>query len=149
MIGKLIMQLNRIRISTTLLIVMSQFLLVLVVLGGTAYYFLNQNGVILQELDEQNQQQNQVMGFMATASEVRAGLLLSAYQMRESYYSGDLDLERTAQARVQRLKAVMQEAEKQYETFYLAQSKEPVRSPRSLMPCITVTSLICIMPFTL
>lgn len=125
MIGKLIMQLNRIRISTTLLIVMSQFLLVLVVLGGTAYYFLNQNGVILQELDEQNQQQNQVMGFMATASEVRAGLLLSAYQMRESYYSGDLDLERTAQERVQRLKAVMQEAEKQYETFYLAQSKEP------------------------
>lgn len=122
MVSDIIARINHVRVSTTLLVVMSQFLLVLIILGGSAYYFLDRNGTILQELDEQNQQQNQVMSFMATASEARAGLLLSAYQMRESYYSGDAALDQAAQERVLRLKTAMQEAEKQYEAFYNAQA---------------------------
>lgn len=118
MLHRMINTLNHIRISTTLLWVMSQFLLVIVVLGGTAYYFLNQNGELLRQLSAQNQRQAQIMELNATTAEARATLMLIAHQMREAGYRGDMELLQYAEQQLQAVKTSVELAKQSYQHFY-------------------------------
>ena len=118
MLNRIIIMLNHIRISTTLLLVMCQFLIVVIVLGGTAYHFLNKNDQMLALLSLQNQRQDQVMALSSATSEAKAELMLVAHQMRESAYRGDIELLHYAEGQLHGVKLRVELIKDEYSRFY-------------------------------
>ena len=120
MLNKVLLILNRLRISTLLMTVMGLSLAVVMVLGGTAYYFLSQNGKMVEELRIQNQRQVQIMELSTVIAEARAALMLVAHQMREAGYRGDDELLGFADQELEKVKLSIHLADFEYKRFHNA-----------------------------
>ncbi len=125
MLSRVLSVLNRLRISTLLMTVMGLSLLVVIILGGTAYYFLNQNGQMVQDLRGQNQRQVQIMELNAVTAEARAALMLVAHQMREAGYRGDSELLGFADQELEKVKLSIDLADFEYKRFYRLGANTP------------------------